>query len=481
MTNDEWNKATPFSFFRIPRHHCRRETIGSASKSLMTLFKILQMKKLYVLLSILFSLSFVYSQNAVIVGHWEGTITREGKEWAVRLDLQSHTDGLSGTADFPDYGLYTMPFKTLRIEGATVYLELIDQSDTVRFDGKLDGEKIAGQWLGLGVAASFEIRRIQQHPVTYVEEEIHFQHGDASLIGTLVKPNSVGRHPAIVFTHGSGNQTRTQRFYRSRAYLFAQHGIASFIYDRRGKGASAGGGNDATWANLADDAIAGVHALMARPDINPKQVGISGFSQGGWISPFAATRSKDIAFVLVGSAPGITPDEQNDFNVQEALRGKQVRATKIDSVMSLRKKVSEFLFTGEGNSSILETEIRLLRQEPWFRNILLQDTTLVPYDEESKEYITFDPAPVWEKVTVPVLSIWGEQDAVVPAERSRTIFEHSLRKGGNKDYMLKIFPNAVHGLTILQPKNAPWDWPRLAQGYQELMVEWLIKRVDVVK
>jgi pimeloyl-ACP methyl ester carboxylesterase len=442
----------------------------------------LPMRKQFTSLAFALLVSFLGMQSHAardsIGGHWEGTVTRERKEWRIRLDIDADKNGLKATIDAPDYGLYALPLTQVKTTDSEVHLERVDRSGKVTFDGNLEGDRMTGQWEGLGVSASFQLKRLQMQPVTFIEEEIRFQSGGATLVGTLVKPNGPGRFPAIVFTHGSGNQTRTEDFYRSRAYLYARHGIAALIYDRRGKGASTSGGEDISFPVLADDALAGVRVLKLRADINPRQIGVSGYSQGGWVSPLAAIRSRDVAFVIVGSAPGITPDEQNTFAVENELRAKKVPETSIAAVLGLRRRVSEFQYRGTGNKSELESEINRLRGESWFRNTLLPDGALEPHGQGEKEFLSFDPVPVWAKVRVPVLSMWGELDLLVPAETSRAILARALRKGGNRDYTLKIFPGASHGLSVIRGLDEPWDWPRLAPGYQELMVEWLLKRVD---
>ncbi len=414
-------------------------------------------------------------QPVSLIGHWEGAINREGKVWRLWIDIQASGNELKVTVDFPDYGLYAVPWGIKR-EGEQVKLTHLSRGMVERLEGKIADGEIRGDWQGMNITATFVLKRVSPQPLLpYVEEEIRFQNGEAMLVGTLVKPNRPGRYGAIVFTHGSGNQTRTADFYRSRAYLFARHGIAALIYDRRGVGASKGGGDSATWANLADDALAGVQALQRRADIDPRRIGISGFSQGGWVSPLAAARSREVAFVLVGSAPAISPDEQNDYNVESLLRQSKVREDRIQSVMALRKQVRLFQHSGKGEKATLEAEIAKLKSESWFRNTLLPEV-LEPYDEESLAYITFDPAPIWEKVTVPVLALWGELDLSVPSKKSQMIIEGAMKKGGNKDFTLKIFPQSGHGVSIVREQSAVWDWPRLASGYQEIMVEWVLQK-----
>ncbi len=58
---------------------------------------------------------------------------------------------------------------------------------------------------------------------------------------------------------------------------------------------------------MAEDALAGVQLLKSRKDINPNQIGIFGGSQGGWVAPLAASRSKDVAFVITSAGSAFTP------------------------------------------------------------------------------------------------------------------------------------------------------------------------------
>ena len=61
---------------------------------------------------------------------------------------------------------------------------------------------------------------------------------------------------------------------------------------------------------LAQDALAGVEALARRDDIDPARIGIFGVSQAGWIAPLAASRSNQVAFVVLLSGPAVTVGEE---------------------------------------------------------------------------------------------------------------------------------------------------------------------------
>ena len=62
--------------------------------------------------------------------------------------------------------------------------------------------------------------------------------------------------------------------------------------------------------DLADDALAAVELLKARADINPRQIGLWGHSQGGWVAPIVAAQSGDVAFVVSFSGPGVSYAEE---------------------------------------------------------------------------------------------------------------------------------------------------------------------------
>ena len=61
-----------------------------------------------------------------------------------------------------------------------------------------------------------------------------FKNGDVAWAGTLTLPSGDQPHPAVIFVYNSGAASReSNRFY---ADLFAHHGIATLIYDKRAVG-----------------------------------------------------------------------------------------------------------------------------------------------------------------------------------------------------------------------------------------------------
>ena len=93
------------------------------------------------------------------------------------------------------------------------------------------------------------------------------------------------------------------------ADFLSRNGIAVLRYDDRGVGASKGTFATATTMDFADDAEAAFSFLAARPEVDPKRVGIAGHSEGGVIAPILAARNPSIAFIVLLAGPGLRGDK----------------------------------------------------------------------------------------------------------------------------------------------------------------------------
>jgi pimeloyl-ACP methyl ester carboxylesterase len=422
--------------------------------------------------AVILAASMPVAAQTPLDGRWEGAITREGKQWPVRADIVRENGNLQTYLDFPAYSLY---YRRARLDkqDSVIRITFVSGRDTAVFSGSQHGDTLAGQWTGLGIAAPFILRRAADAPPRFVEETVRFTNGDVSLVGRLVKPAGAGPWPAIVWTHGSGRQTRDDDFYRDRAYMLARRGVASLIYDKRGVGESTGD-PDATLDELAGDAVAGVILLRNRADIRADRVGVGGFSQGGYISPLAAARYGQIAFVVVGSAPGVSPAEQNDFAARSALERSRLDSQDINRAMKLRREVAEFQRTGEGRTE-LEGHLATAKSERWFRAADLPSGHVEQLGSRGLSVLDFDPLPVWSRVEVPVLAMWGASDQLVPAAKSRALIEQAMLPRTRARATFQTFPDASHGFLTVAPRGAQWDWPRLAPGFHELVADWIVQ------
>ena len=254
-------------------------------------------------------------------------------------------------------------------------------------------ESVIGAKLGFGETRMFASR---------TEVDLLYQSKDGIVLsGTLYLPPGDGPFPAIVAHYGSDRWTRSP--YSGFVRLFTDKGIAILSYDKRGVGKSGGECcpfRDEGYFNLlAEDVLAGVRMISKHPSINFAQVGLWGFSQGGWVIPVvAASVPEEIAFTIIGSGPAVTLGETLAYS---------------DITGGARCE----------NSGLTKQEI-----EQRFSQVS-------PY--------LFDPTPYLEQMQCPGLWMYAKDDALVPVERSLNTLNR-IKQDGAKDWTIEVFEGVNH-------------------------------------
>ncbi|MGI5488091.1 alpha/beta hydrolase family protein [Microtetraspora malaysiensis] len=255
--------------------------------------------------------------------------------------------------------------------------------------------------------------------------------GGLTLHGTVLSPASAKpERPGVVLVHGAGTATPRTKL-MGEAVAFARQGMSVLIYDKRSEGYSL---FHRSYSQLADDALGGVAALRSQPGVDPAKVGLWGLSEGGWVAPIAASRSKEVAFVVLVGANSQQPLRQQTWAVAAGLRKAGVSGSLVD-----------------------RAELNLYR-------------TLADGDMFPEPY--YDPAPTIAAVRQPVLGIWGVHDLLTPPQESPPGFAKALEKGGNRNYTFRFFPDADHA-AHLTPDGGVTRLPELAPGYAELVGSWV--------
>jgi dienelactone hydrolase len=315
------------------------------------------------------------------------------------------------------------------------------------------------------------------------EEEVRFGNGDVTLAGTLYLPAGSRSHPAVVIFHGSGPQTRDSFM----GHWFAEQGIACLTYDKRGAGESTGDFQRVAFQALVDDGLAAISFLKTRAGIDPHRIGVWGLSQGGWLGPLAASRSKDVAFVIAVSGPGVSPGEQMIFYYANQLRDRGLTELQVAEASDLRRQVWHYLSTGEGYAAADKT-LHRAESQPWFTAIQEQQDGLFHRTPVSgilkdsslrerlwfKAEVNYDPRIALRKLTVPVLFVFGDKDQLVPVQTSIDIIRRTLTESGHRDFTIKTFPGADHGIRLESFDGRG----QFAPGYLQTMSDWAHSKVS---
>ena len=308
-----------------------------------------------------------------------------------------------------------------------------------------------------------------------IEEDITFSNGDVKLAGTLIRPAGDGPHPAVVIVGGSGSYTRGS--VRRLADIFSSFGMAVLTFDQRGEGESTGEAI-CSFHDTASDIAAGAAALRDRSDIRSDAVGVFGVSRGGWFAPLAAANDDDIAFVVVFVAASVSPAEQETTRRLQAMRD-----------------------AGYGEAELAEARAYLdmlwkatSSEEAWNRYVPARNAIeakgwgdilggISEYDSDDARWdrfnMQYDPIPTLERVTCPILALFGENDTNVTPAQNKAPFEAALKRAGNNDSTLVVIAGADHGLRVADLNAPPLPLHRAVGTAPEVwrtVREWLRKR-----
>ena len=438
-------------------------------------------------------------EGSLSAGLLEGTVREGNKQGTLQL---APTVSLSAEAQQRLIGYYEMrPGKLLSVTSfplGLVYLDYSTGQAGVLFPSSQD-TFFAGPAFQVPVPVAINCR-LSADPVVNLtalhwqdkagrqigrkldlrREEITFQDGDVVLSGTLVLPSGKGPHPAIVRIHGSGPQTRRNKFDGWYAY----HGIAYLSFDKRGAGKSTGDWREAGISELADDVLAGVRFLRQRKDIDPDQIGIEGDSEGGWIAPVVATRDPRIKFIVTVAGPALdyVPELMNE--VEEGVKARGLVGDDLKKALEFKQKAVQMTADGAGLSddawAKFQTFVAPYRSEKWFS-----------YVSEPKErgrgqkrlYLMarIRSSEFWRQVRIPVLALYGGKDLNVPAAKNVAALTQEMKEAGNHDYTIKLFPDANHD--GLETSNAMLDneqvryLQRHVPGYFDTQLSWVLSHV----
>ena len=307
-------------------------------------------------------------------------------------------------------------------------------------------------------------------------DDVRFSNGNVQLTGTLISPITPGPHPAVILVHASGPEDR--EYLLPFARFLIRHGMAVLGYDKRGVGGSTGDWNKASFDDLAGDVVAAFEYLRTRSDINRAQIGMLGWSQAGWIMPLAATRAKDLAFLISIAGAGVPGTETTIDQARNEMVASGMRPQMIDQIVELMRLQYDYLRTGQGWEQYVATREQIVARlgNPPEAFPATQDH---PYLQFIRPLIAYDPAPTIRQLQLPVLALFGELDNNIMAEKNRAGWEAALKAGGHRDYTLRILPRANH--MLLEAKvgnNAEMrSLHRFVPAYFEIVLTWLSEHV----
>lgn len=446
------------------------------------------------------------AQDSRLVGEWGGALEVQALRLRLTLTVADSGGALRGRFVSVDQDGTAFPaIVTVRGDSAFFEAAMIG----ARYRAALVGrDTLRGEWLqGAGVLPLTMVRganvgmaalrpQLPRPPFPYREEQVAVQSVEGvRLAGTLTLPQGAGPHPAVLLVSGSGPQDRDETLLGHKPFLviadyLTRRGIAVLRLDDRGVGASTGAFGAATSDDFARDAEAAVRWLRARSDVADDRVGIVGHSEGGMIAPLVASRTRDVAFVVLLAGPGTASAEL--LMAQGALisRAGGDAEREIERTTALQRELFTAIAT-EADSAVLHGRLREIASA--YQGSLTPEQRAEPGNSDAtmaaainslispwfRWFMRYDPAPALRATRVPVLALNGSLDLQVPADENLAAIQRALRAGGNRDFTTEKLLGLNH-LFQTARTGAPSEYAEIEETFSPAALQrigdWIAQR-----
>lgn len=437
-----------------------------------------------------------------IEGIWEGKIEVFGTELTIVCHISVTPEGsLIATIDSPGQGVTGIPVEQITLKENNLSLQIPSIGGFFQGKANEDFTLIEGAWQQLGTSFNLSLHRVEKSkgiirpqepkkPYPYNEEEVKYENKVAriTLAGTLTLPDGGGLFPAVILISGSGPQDRDEAIVGHRPFLvladyLTRQGVAVLRFDDRGVGESEGNFDLATSEDFATDVLAGIAYLKNREEINTKQIGLIGHSEGGLIAPMVAAHSSDVGFIVLMAGPGLRGEEI--LYLQSALISKVTGVSEEEIIRNRRFNERAYtLIKEEENQEIVAEQLYQILMDYFnelskeekdkigdieaYINVQMQ-SLLPPW---FRYFLIYDPAPTLSEVKCPVLAINGEKDLQVPPSENLSAIEEALIEGGNKDFVIKEFPGLNH-LFQTAETGSPDEYARIEETISPVVLKYI--------
>ena len=192
--------------------------------------------------------------------------------------------------------------------------------------------------------------------------------------------------------------------------------------------------------------------MKSRNDINEKQIGLIGHSEGGIIAPLTANQSTDISFIVTLADTGIPGSEIT------LLQSKTLRPFPVPDEKTFEKNVRDAIkiVSSKKNNSQKKKELtahNISYLTPILKSLGATDENISAFIKNETEtvlkpwntyFFNYNPANEFEKLSVPVLCLNGSKDTQVNANVNQNAIRNALIKGANKNFKIVELENLNH-------------------------------------
>ncbi|ASB50562.1 alpha/beta hydrolase family protein [Alkalitalea saponilacus] len=454
------------------------------------------MKATVILMVIFLTTIGVNAQD--VSGKWYGIVEVPGASLPIVFNIEETDDGFVSTLDSPDQGAYGIEVKTTTFVEGILTIEI--PGLFLKYSGEFENEEIKGTFSQAGFDTPLILTRNEPEkkplqrpqeptpPFPYHSEDVIFKNKEAGikLAGTLTFPYGNKKHPAVVLITGSGAQNRNQEIFGHKPFLvlsdyLTRHGIAVLRFDDRGYGESEGDFSIATSQDFASDVQSAFEYLMTRPEIDSKQIGLIGHSEGGMIAPMVAAKNEKIAFIVLLAGTGMKGSDLLHLQVKLISRASGMQESEIEKSLKINRNVFNIVSKTEDINDLkskLEIYYKSIPSEQIPGGVITDDIINYQVNMWATPWMRFflnhNPINPLKLVKCPVLAVNGEKDLQVPPIENLQAIEEALLQSGNKSYKIVKFDGLNHLFQECET-GLPSEYSQIEQTFAPVALDEITK------
>lgn len=337
------------------------------------------------------------------------------------------------------------------------------------------------------------------YPFHSFAQEINIGTEQIRIGGTLAMPDEPLPDVLVIMISGSGAQNRDEdilgfRVFGVLAEQLADSGMASYRYDDRGVGGSAGVFSEASLDSLVLDVQRIMDHFESRDEHRFERFVLLGHSQGGVVSMKTAAEDERVSGVVLMASSMVPLKDVIDVQVVLAQKAAGKSDGAIDSLLQFQDQVYEAVRADSGwielkdaYREILESELSRLPESARASITNMDLFTEAQFSRQVKPMrsaqmrtlLHYDPAVDLRSLEIPVLGVFGGKDTQVTLEQNQRVFEQVCEEA-ELNCQQAILPDANH---LFQQANTGsfMEYGQLPKaftdGFVEVIVRWVLEEI----
>lgn len=395
-----------------------------------------------------FLLLFLFNSSGQLTGDWHSSFVVMGMSTRVTLSIEKDSSIFLSS---PDDEFPKAEMSKASIVNDSIFFRW--SALNLKFEGYYftSGDSIVAnmQQAGIDWTAIFtrdlkpkhilqRAQKVNTDDVFYFSEDVEVTNGDIILGATLTLPQGHDENtPIVILASGSGPQNRNCELMGHEPFLviadhFAENGIGCMRFDDRGVEVSGGEFAKATLSDFASD-INACFAYLKEKGYTNNPIGVAGHSEGGMHALIAASKNKELAFVIELASVGTTGREilieqqylipiQNGKSEEYARFNEKAFSDACSIISEVGPdKAGDSLSSYLGN--LYEDAPNDYKQET-NKFVFIMSFNSFLNNEWGREFLSYEAAAYLHILKVPLLSVNGSRDIQVPGNSNYDAFRN---------------------------------------------------------